>query len=66
MQRVLIAVGLVIVLLGVFWPWIQKMGFGQLPGDIVIEREGFRFYFPVTSMIVISIVVSLILWWLRK
>ena len=66
MQRLLITKGLIIVFAGVFWPWIQKTGFGQLPGDIVIERENFRFYFPITSMIVLSVIVSLILWLLRK
>ncbi|HHI76321.1 MAG TPA: DUF2905 domain-containing protein, partial [Gammaproteobacteria bacterium] len=40
--------------------------FGRLPGDIVIEREHFTFYFPVTSMILLSLVLSLILWLFRR
>ena len=66
MQRILISIGLIIVFIGICWPWIQKIGFGHLPGDIVVERENFRFYFPVTSMIVVSVVISVILWLLRK
>jgi hypothetical protein len=66
MQRLLIIRGLLIVTPGLLWPWISKLGLGQLPGDIAIGRENFRFYFPVTTMIVISIVISLVLWLLRK
>ena len=66
MSRLLITIGLILVAAGVLWPWIQKSGLGRLPGDIVIERENFRFYLPVTTMIVVSVVISLILWLLRK
>lgn len=66
MSRILITVGLILVAAGLLWPWIQKAGLGRLPGDIVIERENFRFYLPVTTMIVVSVVISLILWLLRK
>ncbi len=66
MQRILITLGLILVILGLLWPWIHKLGFGHLPGDIVIERENFRFYFPVTTLIVVSVVLSLIFWLLRK
>ena len=48
------------------WPWLSKIGFGRLPGDIVIERENFRFYFPITSMILVSLLLSLIFWLFRK
>ena len=66
MQRALITIGLLLVVLGLVWPWAQRMGLGHLPGDIAIERDGFRFYFPLTTMIVISVAVSLILWFLRR
>jgi hypothetical protein len=66
MQRMLITVGLLLVIVGLVWPWLQKFGIGRLPGDILIERDGFRFYFPITTMIVISVVLSLILWIIRK
>lgn len=66
MSRILIVLGLILVAIGVLWPVIQNLHLGRLPGDIVIEREDFRFYFPITTMILISVVVSLILWFLRK
>ena len=66
MQRVLIAIGVVLVLIGLLWPWIGKLPIGRLPGDIRIEKDGFVFFFPIVTGIVISIVVSLIIWLLRK
>ncbi len=62
MSRTLVILGLVILLLGLLWPWLQKIGLGRLPGDIVVERENFRFYFPVTTSIVISLLLSLLFW----
>lgn len=64
--RVLVTLGIVLIVLGLAWPWLAKLGLFRLPGDIVIERESFRFYLPITSMILIGVVVSLILWLLRK
>jgi DUF2905 family protein len=66
MQRVLIALGVVLVLIGLLWPWLGKLPFGRLPGDIRIEKDGFVFYFPIVTGIVISLIVSLIIWLLRK
>jgi hypothetical protein len=66
MQRVLILLGIVLVVVGLTWPWLQKLGLFRLPGDIVIERENFRFYFPITSMIILSLVFSLLLWLFRR
>lgn len=66
MGRWLITVGLLLVAIGVAWPWLTKLGLFRLPGDIVIERDNFRFYFPITSMIIVSGVISLIFWWFRK
>ena len=66
MQRLLIVLGVVLLLVGVLWPWIVKLGFGRLPGDIRFEKDGFGFYFPLTSGLILSLVVSLILWLLRK
>jgi Protein of unknown function (DUF2905) len=48
------------------WPWLGRLGLGRLPGDIVIERETFRFYFPIVTCLVASGVVSLILWLLNR
>ncbi|MDX1432873.1 MAG: DUF2905 domain-containing protein [Gammaproteobacteria bacterium] len=66
MERYLIVAGVVLVVLGLLWPWIQKLGLGHLPGDIVVERENFRFYFPIATMIIVSLVLSVIIWFLRK
>lgn len=64
--RWLIIAGVVLIVVGVAWPFLAKLGLGRLPGDIRIEREGFSFYFPLTTGLIISIVLSLILWLLRK
>lgn len=66
MQRALIILGILVALVGVAWPWISKLPLGRLPGDIVIDRPGFRFFFPVTTLIIISVVVSLILMIFRR
>ena len=66
MQRGLIVLGIVIALVGAAWPWISKLPIGRLPGDIMIDRPGFRVFFPLTTMIIISIVISLILMLFRK
>lgn len=66
MGRWLILIGLVLILLGVFLPWLSKLGLGRLPGDIRIEREGFTFYFPITTSILISLLLSLIFWLFRR
>jgi len=64
--RWLIIAGVLLVVLGLAWPLITKLGLGRLPGDIHIERDGFSFYFPIVTGLVISVVVSLVLWFLRK
>ena len=66
MNRLLVVIGILLVVVGLAWPWLTKLGLFRLPGDIAIERDNFRFYFPLTTMIVISVVISLILWLFRK
>jgi hypothetical protein len=66
MQRSLIILGLVIALVGVAWPWVSKLPIGRLPGDFMVDRPGFRFFFPFTTMLIISVVISLILMIFRK
>jgi hypothetical protein len=66
MGRWLILFGIVLVVLGIAWPWIAKLGLGRLPGDLRIEREGFSLYFPITTSLIISILLSLLLWLLRR
>ena len=66
MQRALIVVGLVLLLAGLAWPWLSKLPFGRLPGDLSVERESFSFYFPLATSIVVSIVISVLIWLFRK
>ena len=66
MQRFLIIAGIVAVALGLAWPWLARVGLGRLPGDLHVEREGFSFYFPLTTSIVVSLVVSLVFWLFRR
>ena len=62
MSRLLITLGVVLVVLGLAWPWLQKIGLGRLPGDIVIERDCFRLYFPLTTSLIVSLALSLLFW----
>jgi hypothetical protein len=65
-SRVLIIFGVALVLTGLLWPVISKLGLGRLPGDIVIERENFRLYIPLATSIVVSVILSLLLWLLNR
>ncbi|HHP7236130.1 MAG TPA: DUF2905 domain-containing protein [Desulfobacterales bacterium] len=66
MQRILIIIGLAILIVGILWPWLGKIPLGRLPGDIVIDKPGMKVYIPITTMILISVVISIILWIFRK
>jgi ribose/xylose/arabinose/galactoside ABC-type transport system permease subunit len=65
-QRVLIVLGVVMVAAGLAWPWVRKLPLGRLPGDIHVVKEGFSFHFPIVTCVVISLVVTLILWLFRR
>ncbi|VAW93321.1 hypothetical protein MNBD_GAMMA20-1877 [hydrothermal vent metagenome] len=66
LPRLFIGLGIFFLAVGLLWPWLLKLGFGRLPGDIVIERDNVRFYFPLTSAIIVSLLLSLLFWLLRK
>jgi Protein of unknown function (DUF2905). len=66
MQRLLIVVGLLIAVAGLAWPWLSKLPLGRLPGDLVVDRPGFKMFAPFTTMFILSIVLSLIFWLFRK
>jgi len=66
MAKWLITLGIILVVLGLAWPLLAKLGLGSLPGDIKLERKGFTFYFPITTSILISLVITLILWIFRR
>jgi hypothetical protein len=62
MARFLIVLGLAILVVGLLWPYLSKLGLGRLPGDIVIERENGTVYVPLATCLVLSLLLSLVLW----
>jgi len=66
MSRLLITLGIILVAVGLVWPLLAKLGLGHLPGDIRIERDDFTLFIPLTSGLIVSVVISLILWLLHK
>jgi hypothetical protein len=65
-QRLLIVAGVVLLVAGLAWPWLSKLPLGRLPGDLRLERDGFTFYFPITTGLLVSALITLVLWWLRR
>lgn len=66
MQRFLIIAGIVLLVVGIAWPWLSQLGLGRLPGDIHVEREGWSFHFPLMTGLIVSVVVSLLIWLFRR
>lgn len=66
MQRLLVVLGTLCLLTGLLWPWLSRLPLGRLPGDIRFERDGFGFFFPLTTSVLISLVISLVIWLLRR
>ena len=66
MRKLLVAIGLVSLALGLAWPWVRRLHLGRLPGDVVIQRPQVTFYLPITTSILLSILLSAIIWWLRR
>jgi hypothetical protein len=66
MERALIVIGLAIAAVGLLWPWLTKLGLGRLPGDIYVRGEHGSFYFPVTTCILVSVVLSLVIWLMNR
>ncbi|WP_308720244.1 DUF2905 domain-containing protein [Komagataeibacter xylinus] len=66
MPRILIAAGVLLVAAGLFWPFLSRLPLGRLPGDILIQRPNFTLYMPVTSGLLISLLVSCMLWFMRR
>lgn len=65
-NRLLIILGTLLIVVGLLWPKLRSLPLFRLPGDIVIDRPGFRFYFPLATMLIVSLVVSLLLWLFRR
>jgi len=66
MSRTFILHGLILVAVGLLWPWIGWLRLGRLPGDIVVERQNFTLYFPITSGLLISVALTLFLWLVNR
>jgi uncharacterized membrane protein len=66
MSRMLILLGLILVATGLLSPWFGWLRLGRLPGDIVIVRPNFTFYFPITTAILVSVALSVILWLVNR
>lgn len=66
MSRILILLGAVLILIGLAWSWVRRLPLFKLPGDIVIERPHFQFFFPITTMLLLSLVISLLAWLFRR
>jgi hypothetical protein len=66
MGRWLVTIGLVLVIVGLLWPWLRELGLGRLPGDIVIERGNVHIYSPIVTCIIVSVVLSIILWLMNR
>jgi hypothetical protein len=66
MVRFLIILGAAIVIVGLLWPYLGKLGLGRLPGDIVVERKNVTFYFPLMTCIILSLLLSAALWWFGR
>ena len=66
MQKWLIATGVLFVLAGLLWPYLNQLGLGRLPGDIVIERDNVHFYFPIVTCLIISLALSIVVWLINR
>ena len=66
MNRTLVIIGAVVVLIGLMWPILRKLPLGRLPGDIIHRSGNTTFYFPIVTMLLLSVVLSLLLWLFRK
>jgi hypothetical protein len=66
MNRLLVGLGAVLILLGLGWSWVRTLPLFRLPGDIIIDRPGFKFFFPITTMLLLSAVISILAWLTRR
>ena len=62
MQKLLIIAGIALVLAGLLWPWLSRLGLGRLPGDIVFHGENMQVYFPIVTGLILSAILSLAFW----
>jgi Protein of unknown function (DUF2905) len=66
MNRLLVTLGALLVIAGLLWPWLRKVNLFHLPGDIAVDRPEFKFLFPITTMLILSAVLSIVVWLMRR
>jgi len=68
LAKIFIILGIIFLIIGLILFFIKKLPFnlGKLPGDIIIKKENFSFYFPVTTSIIVSIILSLVFWLISR
>lgn len=62
MYRIFIIVGVIFIIIGLLGPFLSKIGLGRLPGDFYVKGSNFSFYFPITTCIIVSVIISIVLW----
>ena len=60
MQKILIYIGLIILVIGLLWPFLKELPIGRMPVDIVLKKDKFTFYFPIITCLVVSLIISII------
>jgi hypothetical protein len=65
-SRFLIIAGAILLIAGLAWPFLTRVGLGRLPGDILVQRGNFRFYFPLATSLLVSIALTLLFWLFRR
>jgi len=65
-NRWLVVLGALLVVVGLLWPWLKRLPLFHLPGDIIIDRPGFKLFFPITTLLILSAALSIIAWLMRK
>lgn len=65
-QKLIIALGIAFIIIGILFPYISKIGFFKLPGDIYFGSKNLKFLFPITTSILLSVIISIIIWIWRK
>jgi hypothetical protein len=66
MQKALLYIGIIAILMALLWPWLGRVPLGRLPGDVIIDKPNLKIYIPITTMILISVLISVLLWILRR
>lgn len=66
MSKKLIIIGCLLIVAGLLWPILEKLNLGRLPGDIIVRRDDFRFYFPITTCLLVSVVLTILIWLFKK